>query len=309
MRYNVVCAGEALIDLVSGDYAASLAEVRAFNPHVGGSPANLANNLQRLGLRTGLICSIGADALGGRVLTSFRDSGLPTDLVQQSRRHPTTIVLVTKSKGSPDFEVYRGADHQLDYDPFAKALAKGADVFHTTCFALSGLPMRSHLLRAGAAFAKTGTTLSIDANYARKVWPNRAQAQDTLKQYLRHGALVKMSEVDYERLYGEPLAMADAESAAQPLLAEGARLVCFTFGGDGSVAVTEDGAVSYVPPPLDIVDATGAGDSFWSGFLAAHLDGKSPADCLLVASSVAAVKLQQQGPLKEPLDWRELVEA
>ena len=167
--------------------------------------------------------------------------------------------------------------------------------------------MRSHVLRAGAAFAKTGTTLSIDANYAAEVWPEREQAQRTLSQYVRHGALVKMSEVDYERLYERVLDPDDVAAAAAPLLAAGARQVCFTFGGEGAAAVTPEGVVRHAPPPLDIVDATGAGDSFWAGFLAAYLDGRDPLACLRAGAAVAAVKLQQQGPLREAVDWRGLV--
>ena len=308
MSYNVVCAGEALIDLVSADYAATLADAESFAPHVGGSPANLAHNLRMLGADVGLIAGVGQDAFGRRIVSGFRESGLPTELVEEVSGTPTTLVTVTKSKGSPDFEVYRGADSEVSYAPFARALATGSQIFHTTCFALSRAPMRSHLLRAGAAFAKTGTTLSVDANYAAKVWPDREQAQRVLREYVRHGALVKMSEVDYERLYGRPLRLADAEAAAAPLLKEGARLVCLTFGGDGAAAVTRAGAVEHVPPPLDIVDATGAGDSFWSGFLAAYLDDRRPRECLRAGAAVAAVKLRQQGPLRESLDWRGLVD-
>lgn len=307
MPYNVVCAGEALIDLISVNYAAHLADARGFVPHVGGSPANLARNLRMLGQNSGLICGVGSDALGQRILESFRDSGLPTDLVEEVRSVNTTLVMVTKSKGNPDFEVYRGADHQLSYTPFQRALDIGSQLFHTTCFALSLAPMRSHLLRAGAAFAKTGTTLSLDANYATKVWPDRERARAMVLEYVEHGALLKMSDVDYERLYDTSLAFGDARQAARPLLDAGARLVCFTFSAEGAVAVTAEGSAQYKPAPADIVDATGAGDSFWAGFLAAYLGGCSSEDCLEVAAKVAAVKLQQHGPLRHELDWRSLL--
>ena len=304
MRYNVVCAGEALIDLISENYAERLSDAKSFGVHVGGSPANLASNLKCLDLNVGLIAAVGADAFGDRIVGEFEGRGLPTDLVHRCHDRPTTLITVTKSKGSPDFEVYRGADEHLSWSSFAKALSQGADLFHTTCFALSGLPARSHLLRAAAAFAKTGTALSIDANYAKKVWADRAPAQEVVRAYAALGAIVKMSEVDYERLYGEPLTMRDAETAAQPLLQAGAKLVCLTFGGEGAVVVEQSSATSIVPPPLDIVDATGAGDSFWAGFVAAYLDGRTPEACLRIATKVAATKLQQMGPLRETLDWR-----
>lgn len=292
MRYNVVSAGEALIDLVSANYATLLSDASGFVPHVGGSPANLASNLRCLGVEVGLICAVGQDAFGQLIIDDLAGRGLPTDLIHREPGQPTSLVAVTKSKGSPDFEVYRGADAHLSWRSLELALERGADLFHTTCFALSALPARSHLLRAAADFAKTGSSLSIDANYAQKVWPDRARAQKVVRDYMRLGAIVKMSEVDYERLYEKSLAMGNTEEAAQPMLAAGAKAVCFTFGGDGAVVVQTSQVDSYVPPPLDIVDATGAGDSFWAGFLAAHLDGRDAAACLRIGASVATVKLR-----------------
>lgn len=305
--YDVLCAGEALIDLVTTNYTDRLDGGENFAPHVGGSPANLASNLHLLGLRVGLISALGQDAFGEKIMDSFRKRNLPLELLQRVPGYNTSLILVTKSKGSPDFEFYRGADSQLQWAQFEKALDEGAKIFHTTCFALSGLPARSHLLRAGEAFAKTGTTLSIDANYASKVWPDQAGARKVLEEYLSYGALLKMSEVDYERLFRKTISVENCENQGRELLAQGARLVCFTFGGDGSVAISPGATVRLDSSKIDIVDTTGAGDSFWAGFLAAHLDGREPMDCLRVGNAVASVKLQQLGPLQDHLEWRTLV--
>ncbi len=305
MSHKVVCAGEALIDLLTEDYAQRLDEGRAFLPFVGGSPANLASNLRTLGLDVNLVSAVGADAFGDKILADFAERGLPTESIERVQGYPTSLVLVTKSKGSPDFEVYRGADCQMSWAPFEQLLqAGGVALFHTTCFALSALPARSHLLRAAEAFAKTGAAISIDANYAHKVWPDRERAQKVLRDYCRAGALVKMSEVDYERLYERPLNIDSCAAEAQSLLSFGAKLVCFTFGSAGAIATTAAGQVRLDAPKLEIVDATGAGDSYWSGFLTAYLHGNDPLACLQAGNRVAAIKLQRQGPLRGQVDWR-----
>jgi len=304
MKYDVIAAGELLIDMVSSDHINHLGEAKGFEPHPGGSPANFASNLYFLGKRVGLISNVGNDALGKSLQAFVEDRGLNAELVTRSEE-PSTIILVAKTTASPDFEVYRSADKNLQWSPFATALESGATVFHTTCFALSANPARSHILRAASAFAKTGTTLSIDANYAEKVWPDRARAQTVLLDYVRNGAIVKMSEDDWERLYQEKLTQENAKDAAQKLLDAGANTVCFTFGGDGAMAFTMSKAVSIESKKIDIVDATGAGDSFWAGFVAAHLDGCSLLDCLNAGSNVAAKKLVQLGPLREMFDYRE----
>jgi len=303
MKYDVIAAGELLIDMVTRAYVEHLGEAKAFKPHPGGSPANFASNLHFLGKRVGLISNVGNDAFGDNLEAFVRDRGLNLNLLTRSDE-PSTVILVAKTTGTPDFQVYRSADKNLQWGPFEQALNTGANVFHTTCFALSANPARSHILRAASAFAKTGTTLSIDANYAEKVWPDRERAQAVLLDYVKNGAIVKMSEDDWERLYEEKLTLGNADIAAQKLLSAGALKVCFTFGGDGAKAFTSTEEVTIQSKKINIVDATGAGDSFWAGFVAAHLDGSSLIDCLNAGSNVASKKLQQLGPLREMFDYR-----
>ena len=305
---DVLCAGELLVDLASTAPAASLAEAQAFAPHPGGSPANLAANLARLGKRAGLVAAVGRDSFGESLLRYVGSLGLGAPLVARSEDLPSTVVLVTQTTGTPDFEVYRGADVELPWSALAEGLAARPRVLHTTCFALSGLPARSHLLRAAAAFAKTGGTLSLDANYAEKVWPDRDRAREIVRRWAGYGALVKVSEDDWGRLYGQDLTPDNCGARTADLLAAGARAVCCTFGGEGAAVVSADGVARVAPEPVEIVDATGAGDSFWAGFLAAFVDGRDLASCARVGAAVAAVKLRQRGPLKHALDYTALVE-
>ena len=303
---DILCAGELLVDLASVAPAGSLAEATAFAPHPGGSPANLAANLTRLGKSAGLVAAVGGGSLGESLLGHVRDLGLDAGLVTRVDDLPSTLVLVTRTTGTPDFRVYRGADAHLSWEALARGLARGPRVFHTTCFALGGLPARSRLLRAAAAFAKTGGTLSLDANYAPEVWPERERARAVVGEYAGRGALVKVSEDDWGRLYGEALTLGNCGERAGSLLAAGARAVCCTFGGEGAAVVSPDGVERLPPEPVEIVDATGAGDAFWAGFLAAYVDGLPLAACARAGGRVAAVKLRHRGPLKQALDYTAL---
>ncbi len=87
----------------------------------------------------------------------------------------------------------------------------------------------------------------------------------------------------------------------------GPRLVIFTMGKDG-VLISQDGnLVSHVPAlPVKVVDATGAGDSFWVGFLVALLDGNSLECCALSARELVGLKLVTVGPLPSTIDRQEI---
>ncbi|MEL6970946.1 MAG: PfkB family carbohydrate kinase, partial [Bacteroidota bacterium] len=112
---QILAVGELLIDFISTTYAESLDDVSTFERLPGGSPANMAGNLARLGQSAGLVATVGQDDMGN-YLKSFVDRlSLDTSGVRQVAL-PTTLILVTKSKEVSNFEAYRLADCDISSD-------------------------------------------------------------------------------------------------------------------------------------------------------------------------------------------------
>lgn len=296
---EVLSVGELLIDFISTDYVDSFEEAQGFRPIPGGSPANMGSNLHRLGQRVGLVASVGSDDMGRYLVRFVEGLGMDMQGVRQVEV-PTTLILVTKSRTVSNFEAYRMADCQITAEQLPTTVLDGLKILHTTCFALSLEPARSSILAAAQYVAARGGRVSIDANYAQKIWPDTAEAQTVVAEYCALGAMVKISEVDWERLYGHPLI--DNAAAAAHLHGLGAALVCITLGDKGCY-VSWDGEQHFVPSrPVDVKDTTGAGDAFWSGFLCAYLDGHPLLHCALAGRKMAELKLQVFGPLPKNID-------
>ena len=87
----------------------------------------------------------------------------------------------------------------------------------------------------------------------------------------------------------------------------GPETVIFTMGKEG-ILISESGRITaHVPVrPVEVVDATGAGDSFWAGFLVALLDGNAVERCVLFAREVVETKLASKGPLPSDIDRAEI---
>lgn len=300
---DILATGELLVDFISADFAENLDEATNFKRIPGGSPANLCMNMARLGNQVSLAASVGNDDMGHYLFKYVEQHGV--DVHQLYRvNSPTTLILVTRSQHVSNFEAYRGADSQITGDQFPESLLDDISIFHTTCFGLSREPARSAILAAAQKTSARGGQLSIDANYAPKIWPDREEAQQILSTYVAMGAIVKISEIDWERLYAQPLR--DPAVVAKHLLQMGARAVCVTLGAKGCIVASAREYHYLEARTVDVKDTTGAGDAFWSGFLTAWLDGHQLKTCGQAGRRMAELKLTHFGPLPQRVK-RELI--
>ncbi len=295
---GAVVAGEVLVDLLTAEVTGDLGGGGVFERHAGGSPANLASNLARLGVPVALVASVGDDGFGRFLRRAVERAGVEVRLTV--RDEPTSLVAVARSAGTPDFVAYRAADRLLEPAQLPDALLRRARLFHTSGFALSREPARATLLDAAARARALGREVSVDLNFAPDTAARRVSDQEAARRVLALGPLVKCSRDDAERLWGHGAAGDDA--AVDRLRHLGASLVCLTRGPDGALVVWEGGRAEVPAEPAEPADATGAGDAFWSGFLAAWLAGQAPPACARAGARMAARKLAHVGPLPDAVD-------
>ena len=303
---EVVVAGEVLVDLLSVEPASGLGEATSFERHAGGSAANLATNLARLGIPTALVASVGDDGFGRFLQRSVEATGVDARLLTITDS-PTSIATITRTDGTPDFALFRHADRRLAPNQLPDSLLSRARLFHTSGFALSREPARTTLLDGAARARAHGATLSVDLNVAPRSRSERTDIAATTRVFLSLRPLAKASRDDAARLFGETLSDADA---VDRLLLWGAQLVCLTRGAEGALVAWDGGRIHVPAEPLQsIADATGAGDAFWAGFLAAWLRDLAPVACARAGGRLASLKLARVGPLPERVDASTLYEA
>ncbi|MFQ5650265.1 MAG: carbohydrate kinase family protein [bacterium] len=299
---DVLAVGEFLCDFISHEACDNLEKARDFHRYRGGSPANLAANLACLGNRTALIACVGNEGLGHFLKKQLKEAGVITDYIITDPIAPTSMVILTKTQGTPDFIAYRVADVMIKPEHISGNVIQRSSIYHTTCFALSREPAQSSILGGAGRASELGCHLSIDVNYAPSIWDNREEAQRIVAKYCSHGALTKISLDDISRLFDD--STLTAEEAISRFHNWGAELVCLTKGAKGSLVSWNHGANQEHVPGREVLvsDATGAGDAFWAGFLTAWLDGHQPPECILAGSNLAAFKLKTVGPLNSRID-------
>ena len=300
-KYALLSVGELLADIIGTEIHESILETSHFERFQGGSPANMAANMARLGMNTAIVSCVGNDNLGVFLKNEVAKTGIDVNYVATDKIQPTSIVIVSRTKGTPDFIAYRTADRMIQSHHIPDNLLAESAIFHTTCFALSQEPAQSAIVDAAQRANAVGCRVSLDANYAPQIWADRQQAWDVISAYCSHNALVKLSEDDAERIYGKKVS---EKQIISDFHAMGADLVCFTKGGDGSIISYEKGMkqLNLGIKPLEVIDATGAGDAFWAGFLTAWTQEKSVEICANAGANLAALKLVTKGLLPAKVD-------
>ncbi|GAB3762042.1 carbohydrate kinase family protein [Spirosoma pomorum] len=299
--YALLSVGELLADFIAHHVSVNLLDSPDFRRYQGGSPANMAANMARLGNKTALVACVGNDNLGRYLIRQVNEVGVDTQYITTQSEAPTSIVIVSRTAGTPDFIAYRTADCKIYPEQIPDSLLEQTQIFHTTCFALSRQPAQRTIVEAARRAQAVGCQISIDANYAPSIWPDRQQAQQIIADYCSTGALVKLSEDDAERIYGE---VRTHQQILDDFHRMGASMICLTLGPEGSIVSYENGTqqVRISGQKIDVVDVTGAGDAYWAGFLTAYLDKQSPEQCARSGAALAKMKLSRQGALPAQID-------
>ena len=158
-EYDLLAAGELLIDFISTDFADHFNDVRNFTRFLGGSPANLCMNMSRLGKRTLLAATLGQDDMGEWLRRQVAEPGVDCRLIRQVPQ-PTTLILVTRSRTVSNFVAYRSADNEIADHQFPSEVLRSVRLFHTTCFGLSRQPAQAAIIGAARRAVDQGCQLS-----------------------------------------------------------------------------------------------------------------------------------------------------
>jgi fructokinase len=260
----VAVAGEALVDLVPapvGDY---------FEIAPGGSPANVALGLARLGVPARLLARISDDLLGRRIREHLTHNGVQLDHAVEAREQTSLAMVSLDENGSPayDFRITGTADWQWTPAEVAGALEPGAAgpvvALHSGSLALTMAPgdavLRDLLMRASDTI-----TISYDPNCRPRLMGNPVEVLRGVHEMLGAADVVKVSSEDLAWL----LPGMAPEQVVDDWLTRGPTLVAVTLGSDGVVAGTSAGLRARRPGvAVKVIDTVGAGDTFSAALLA-----------------------------------------
>ena len=249
---RAVVIGEALVDVVRRQDG-------SVDEHPGGSPANVALGLARLGRPVELLTWLGTDARGTAVRSHLEASGVQLAPGSDGAAATPVAIATLDETGAATYTF------EIDWQVPAGHATDFGDVLvvHSSTIGAALEPGGAAVLRI-LAEARADSTITYDPNIRPDLLGDPQRARELVERLVILSDVVKVSDEDLAWL--EP--GSDPRDVAVRWASLGPGLVVVTRGGEGALAVTAGGVeVEVAAPRVQVADTVGAGDSFMSGLL------------------------------------------
>jgi len=301
--YDVLVLGEINVDLILG--AEEIAPV--FGQEIlvdettltiGGSSVIFACGAARLGLRVGYVGVVGEDEFGRFMLREMSARGVDVEPTVVDPAVKTGITVSLSTPVDRAMLTYSGSIAALTPERVDRALLDRARHLHVGSYFLQ-TGLQNGLAELLAQARAQGLTVSQDTGWdPHERWNSRFW--ETLAQ-----TDVFLPNIDEARAI---TGAADVEAALASLV-EQVPVVAVKLGAEGAIARRGEETVRAVPPSVQVVDTTGAGDSFAAGFVYGYLAGWSLEKTLRLACACGALTTRQPGGTNGQATLAEALEA
>jgi len=287
-RFDVVGFGALNVDKLFKVNKLAEAEEESFIENYaeacGGSAANTAVGLARLGCRVGFIGKVGCDREGDLLIQDFRVEGVDTTgTIRAGQGKSGSVLGFVDKKGARALYINSGVNDTIKFDEINVEDVAQAQFLHLTSF-VGEKSFKTQKKLLGALPSSVKVSFDPGALYARKGFAG-------LEPIMKKACVLMPNAIELELLTGET----DYCKGADFMVGRGVKIVAVKLGGDGCYVT--DGRERHLIEALNVkvVDTTGAGDAFCAGFLYGLVNGKSLFECGRLGNFVASRCVMKMG--------------
>jgi len=292
--YKIVSIGECMVEM------SRLPGSENWQQGFAGDTLNTAYYLKaRLGSASHVdyFTCLGDDPYSERILEFIAQNDIGTQYIRRMENKRPGIYLIHQEKGDRQFTYWRetSAARHLGDDPDRLETAlKGADLVYFSGITLAILtPAKRADFLEIIKKTKAGLTC-FDPNIRPVLWPDK----NVLKQAIADASA--LCDIVLPTYDDEAILMGDKTPSqmAARYLNYGAREVVVKNGADTALAINEQTQAESAPLQVrNVIDATGAGDSFNAAYLSARLQGSDLAAALQAGHEMAGRVIRASGAL------------
>lgn len=255
---DILAVGELLIDFTPIKTEHGI----CFQPNPGGAPCNMLAMASSMGAKVGFFGKVGNDQFGKTLRDTLISANINVEGLILSDEVPTTLAFVYLAEsGDRSFSFYRKgcADVMITEDEIPYHLVDQAKVIHFGSLSFTDEPSKSTVIKLLEYAKLKGKLISYDPNYRPALWQSEKEAIEGMTLGLKYADILKVSDEEALLLTGED----DLTVAAKKLYDHGISLVTVTLGASGSLYYHKTGTGVVEGYKSQVVDTTGAGDSFF----------------------------------------------
>lgn len=284
MQVDVIGLGACNIDFLQkvSRFAAPDDEVEIDDLYlsIGGSASNFTVGLSRLNVNAGIIARIGNDYFGNVVLNEFKKEGVNTKRLLKTDLQTGKVFIAVEPGGERSMYTFIGANKKFKLQKEDISYIKSTKVLHIT-------QMYKDVVDSAS---KHANTLSFSPGPILSAF-----GINKLEKIIQRTDILFLNEKEMNILTEE-----ETKSGADILLDIGAKIVIVTCGKHGASLYSKKEIIHSPAREINVIDTTGAGDSFSAGFIAAFIKEKSLKECLDYANLVASHCVSKLGSLNTP---------
>lgn len=291
----ILVIGRVGMDLTPSPANTRIREASTMMVAMGGSSANIAAGLSKLGCGAALMTCVSDDAVGWYCLDQLDAYGVDRRYVKAIKSEARTSLAVYETRVAEHQSViYRNnaADFQMSLQDVEAVDYAAFGAIITTGTVFSAEPSRSAAFRAFELAKAAGLTIIFDVDYRPYSWPTPQVAQEVLSQAGALSDVIIGNDEEFGFMAGDYV---QGEAKARALAQTSAALVVYKQGPEGSITFYAGEEIRTGIFPVEALKPTGAGDSFMAGMIASLAEGRPIREAILRGSACASIVVAKVG--------------
>lgn len=292
---DIVLIGRAAIDFNPNELNRTLDKVNTFTKYVGGSPANIAVGVSKLGKKAGFIGAVSDDQFGTFVVDYFNERDIDTTGIVRAKNGENLGLTFTEISSPTDSQIlmYRNgvADLQISTDDVSEEYIKNSKILLVSGTALAASPSREACFLAIKYAKKHGVKVIFDIDYRAYTWKSKAEIGIYYSLVGQMSDIIIGSREEFEltEMLPEGNQVPNYE-IAEKYMNFGNKIVIIKHGKKGSIAYSADKKSFKVQSfNIKLLKSFGGGDAYASAFIYGLLEGWSLDKALEYATAHAAM--------------------
>lgn len=294
-KNDFVIVGRAGMDMFPDPPGTRTEEATRFVSALGGSAANTAAGICKLGGKAALVTSVSDDSIGRYCLNQLDHYGVDRTHVKSVGGEARNSLAVYESRvedhqtviyrnGAADFQMTKDDVEAVDFSRFGALITAG------TVFAAE--PSRGAAFHAFDLAKRAGLPIIFDVDYRPYSWPSAKVAEEVLSRAGAEADMIVGNDEEFGFMAGS---VDKGLDKARELAATSATIVIYKMGEHGAITLSGGEEQRSGIFRTEALKPTGAGDSFMAGMLASLATGYGLADSVMRGSACAAITVSKPG--------------